>query len=37
MRQDQIIIRKIENTYMICGTPWPDETGIARNISMPLT
>lgn len=37
LSDDRVIIRKMDNTYRVFGTPWPGDAGVARNISLPLS
>lgn len=36
LSDDRVIIRKIDDTFMVFGTPWPGEGGIAVNRGIPL-
>ncbi len=37
LSDDRIIMRKIEDSFVIFGTPWPGDAGIAVNKSAPLS
>lgn len=36
LSDDRLIIRKIDDTFMVFGTPWPGEGGIVINRGVPL-
>jgi hypothetical protein len=36
LSDDRVIVKKLENTFMAFGTPWPGEGGIAVNRGIPL-
>lgn len=36
LSDDRIVVRKIDNSFRIFGTPWSGEAGIARNRDLPL-
>lgn len=36
LSDDRIVVRRINNSFMIFGTPWAGEAGIARNRDLPL-
>ncbi len=36
LSDDRVVVRKIGQSYMAYGTPWPGEAGVAINESMPL-
>lgn len=37
LSDDRVVIRKIDETFKVFGTPWPGEGGIAVNKSVPLS
>lgn len=37
LSDDRVLLRKIDNTQTVWGTPWPGEGGWAANIGVPLT
>jgi hypothetical protein len=36
LSDDRIVVRRIDNSFRIFGTPWSGEAGIARNKDLPL-
>jgi hypothetical protein len=36
LSDDRLILRKIDRTFRVFGTPWPGKGGIARNMNIPL-
>lgn len=36
LSDERVIIRRIGDEMMVCGTPWPGETGIISNKALPL-